>query len=92
MIRNKYEHITTIIFLIFSLIFILGLLTKIFLPSHPIIEKIKYCKIDSFNVIYKNEFSPELLTKYYTECNIIFSSNKEYYIGDSIEVKTIIIE
>ena len=72
--------------------FIIVLIWKVEEPSHPTIEKVKYCKIDSISTSPKNEFSPEILTKYHTECDITFSSNKEYHIGDSIKVKTIIIQ
>jgi hypothetical protein len=56
------------------------------------IEKIKYCKIDSIYTLPKYEFTSEKITKYHTECDVIFSSKHIYIVGDSIEVKTIIIQ
>ena len=56
------------------------------------LTKSKFCRIDSIYTKLKYEFSPEQSTKYHTACGITFTSNKEYNIGDSIEVKTIIVE
>ena len=55
------------------------------------LERIKYCRIDSVSEITK-DFVPEKLIKYHTNCDLIFSSTKYHQLGDSIEVKTIIIE
>lgn len=66
-----------------------------FMITSPIsnrLEKISYCKIDSIYTIPKYEIMPELVTKYHTQCGYTFSSNKNYHIGDSIQIKTIIIE
>jgi hypothetical protein len=65
----------------------------IFLPvrSNDLVKS-KFCRIDSIYMKPKYEFSPELLTKYHTACGLTFTSNKEYSIGDSIEVKTIILQ
>lgn len=56
------------------------------------IEKSSYCMIDSAYVLPTNEFTSTELTKYHTKCGFVFSSNRKYYIGDSVQIKTIIIE
>lgn len=56
------------------------------------IKTIKYCKIDSVYTPTRNEIVPDITLKYHTECDITFTSKKQYSIGDSIEVKTIIIQ
>lgn len=56
------------------------------------IEKTSYCKIDSIYSVFKNDFTSEVITKYHTNCEFIFSSYNTYIVGDSIEVKTIIIQ
>lgn len=61
-------------------------------PNNPKnLEKTKYCQIDSIYTYPKYDFTPELITTYHTQCGIKFSSYKSYKIGDSIQVKTIII-
>jgi hypothetical protein len=55
-------------------------------------EKITYCRIDSVVTTPKDEFIPEIVNKCWTDCGYVFSSKKNYHIGDSIQVKTIIIE
>lgn len=60
-------------------------------PSHSNNEKIKYCHIVAIATIQKESYSPELINEYWTDCNMSFSSKKEYNIGDSIPIKTIII-
>lgn len=55
------------------------------------IEQIKYCRIDLVSETTK-DFVPEKLIKYHTDCGFIFSSNKKHSLGDSVEVKTIIVE
>jgi len=74
-------------------ILLAGVITIGLIPIHSNnIEKIKYCEIDSIYSQYKYEFTPKTITKYHTKCDIIFNSTHKYHIGDSIEVKTIIIE
>ncbi len=67
--------------------------TVMFMPiKHNDLVKSSFCKIDSIYTKPKYEFIPEQITKYHTACDIIFTSNKEYHLGDSIEIKTIIVQ
>ena len=76
----------------YGLMFI-GLLTIALIPiDTKKNEKIKYCHINSTFVLPSTEFIPEMVHKYKTDCGIVFSSKKEYRLGDSIKVKTIIVE
>lgn len=61
-------------------------------PNKHNVEKISYCHIDSISQEPKYEFIPELVTRYHTDCNITISSNKNYKLGDSIQIKTIIVQ
>lgn len=54
--------------------------------------KVSYCHIDSSATIPKYEIMPETTNKYWTDCGQVFFSKNEYKNGDSIQVKTIIIE
>ncbi len=82
---------TTGVMILFAII--IGLFAFIILSSNNHnIEKITYCHIDSISQTSKYEFMPELLTRYHTDCNITISSVKVYKLGDSIQIKTIIIQ
>ena len=56
------------------------------------IEKVSYCRIDSVYTLSSNEFLPKSNTRYHTNCGFVFSSNKNYHIGDSVKIKTIIVQ
>ena len=71
---------------------LLGVIVLAFMPmGSKNAEKVKYCHIDSTAVELKEVYSPEVMNKYWTDCDIVFSSKKEYHIGDSIQIKTIIV-
>ena len=56
-------------------------------------EKINYCHVDSIAKVNSGLiFIPEYTNKCWTDCGYIFFTKKEYSIGDSIQIKTIIIE
>ena len=54
-------------------------------------EVISYCKIDSIVSVSKNTLTPEKINKCWTDCGETFVTNKDYKIGDSIQIKTIIV-
>jgi len=73
------------------LLIFLGFIAFMPIKSNDLVKS-KFCKIDSIYTQPKYEFLPEQTTKYRTECGLTFTSNKEYNLGDSIEVKTIIVQ
>lgn len=71
---------------------LIGIIMLAFMPmGSKKVEKVKYCHIDSTYTELKEVYSPELMNEYWTDCDITFSSKKEYKIGDSIQIKTIIV-
>ncbi len=75
--NNVVMFFIVLVFLMVGLFYIL--------PLDKNTETTRYCKIDW---VYKT--SPS--NKYHTKCGQLFYSKKDYVLGDSIKIKTIILD
>jgi hypothetical protein len=80
------EYFSYGLLLVFIIIFI-----ALPIPKYPL-EKVTYCHIDSVSANDKAEFTSEIKNKYWTDCGYVFTSKKTFLKGNSIKVRTIIVE
>lgn len=72
------------------IILLIGIIVIALIPIHPYPEKITKCRIDSVVIKRKYEEIPEIIRECWTSCGIM--GEGDYNVGDSIQIKTIILK
>lgn len=87
--RLPFYYMTKIPVPVLLVMLFLAVLIGVCSPNNKQITLIKTCHVISISTSPKYSFSPELETKYNTDCGISILLTKEHKVGDSIQVNII---